>query len=122
MHLCLDPARLYQVIIRPVYRGPTANNILPKLTNMCYMTIIVVSSWYHNLKLSKNHHTQPHWHVIFGRYGFTSLLFGVVQAGNMFQQKIDKIFKDLPNVFGIADDILVEGYDANSRYHDKTLK
>ena len=39
----------------------------------------------------------------------------------MFQQKIDEIFKDLPNVFGITDDILVVGYDANGRDHDKTL-
>ena len=30
----------------------------------------------------------------------------------MFQRKIDKIFIDLPNVFGITYDILVVGYDA----------
>ena len=34
---------------------------------------------------------------------------------DMFQQKIDKTFKDLPNVFGIADDILILGYDADSK-------
>ena len=28
----------------------------------------------------------------------------------MFQHKIDEIFSDIPNVFGIADDILVIGY------------
>ena len=31
----------------------------------------------------------------------------------MFQRKIDEIFKDLPNVFDIADDILVLGYDTD---------
>ena len=30
---------------------------------------------------------------------------------NMFQHKIDKILNDMPNVFGIADDILVIGYN-----------
>ena len=39
----------------------------------------------------------------------------------MFQCKIDGIFKDLPNVFGIADDILVVGYDGDGKDHDKTL-
>ena len=29
--------------------------------------------------------------------------------------------KDLPNVFGIADDILVVGYDIDSKGHDDTL-
>ena len=36
-------------------------------------------------------------------------------------QKTDKIVKDLPNVFGIADDILVVGYDVDSKDHDDTL-
>ena len=29
----------------------------------------------------------------------------------MFHHKIDEIFNDMPNVFGITDDILVIGYD-----------
>ena len=31
--------------------------------------------------------------------------------GGMFQRKLDDISKELPNVFGIADDILIVGYD-----------
>ena len=40
----------------------------------------------------------------------------------MFQQKIGEIFKDLPNVFGIADDILIAGCATEGRDHDKSLK
>ena len=39
----------------------------------------------------------------------------------MFQRKISKIFKELPNMFRIADDILVVGYDNDSRNHDNML-
>ena len=46
----------------------------------------------------------------------------VVPVGDMFQWKIDEIFKDLPNVFGIADDMLIVDYDADGRDHDRTLK
>ena len=35
--------------------------------------------------------------------------------------KIDEIFKDLPNVFGIADDILVVGYDSDGNDHYEML-
>ena len=35
--------------------------------------------------------------------------------------KIDEIFKDLPNVFGIADDILIVGYDNDGKDHGDTL-
>ena len=39
----------------------------------------------------------------------------------MFQHKINEIFKDLPNVFGILDGILVVGYDSDGKDHDETL-
>ena len=42
-------------------------------------------------------------------------IFRVVPVGDMFQQKIDEIFKELNNVVGIADNILKVGYDVNSR-------
>ena len=36
--------------------------------------------------------------------------------------KIGKIFKDLSNVFGIADKILIVGYDADGRDHNRSLR
>ena len=31
VYLCLDSARLNQLLIRPIHRGPTSNDILPNL-------------------------------------------------------------------------------------------
>ena len=53
VRLCLDPVRLNQALIRPVHRGPMLNNILLRLSNVKYMSIIDTSSGYHNLKLDK---------------------------------------------------------------------
>ena len=39
-----------------------------------------------------------------------------------FQRKIDKMFKELPNVFSIADDILVAGYEAYGKDPDKMVQ
>ena len=39
----------------------------------------------------------------------------------MFQWKIDEIFNDMPNVFGITDDILVTGYDKDGADHDEAV-
>ena len=39
----------------------------------------------------------------------------------MFQPKIGKIFSDMPNSFGIADDILVIGYNDDSTDHDAVV-
>ena len=42
-------------------------------------------------------------------------------TGDMFQCKIDEIFRNLPNVFGIANDILVVGYDPDGKSDDEML-
>ena len=39
----------------------------------------------------------------------------------MFQCKIDKISSDMANIFGIADDILVIGYNKNGADHDAVV-
>ena len=67
VRLCLDPARLNQVLIRPVHRGPTLNDILPKLNNVQYMSISDASSGYHNLKLDKQSSYLTTFSCPFGR-------------------------------------------------------
>ena len=46
VRLCLDPAQLYQALIRPIHRGPTLNNILCKCNNANYLSLIDASSEY----------------------------------------------------------------------------
>ena len=40
----------------------------------------------------------------------------------MVQQKINKIFKEIPNAFGTAADILIVGYDADDIDHNRPLR
>ena len=121
MQLCLDPAQLNQALIWLIHRGPTLNDILPKLNNVQYMSIIDVSSGYHNLKLDKQSSYLTTFACLFGRYRYKWLPFEAVPAGAMFQCKIDEIFNDMPSVFGIADDILVIGYNKDRADHDEIV-
>ena len=41
---------------------------------------------------------------------------------DMFQWKIDEIYKELPNVFCIADKIFIAGYDTDGRDNNIMLK
>ena len=85
------------------------------------MSSIDASLGYHNLKLDKQSSYLTTFACPFGRYRYKHLSFAVAPAGNMFQCKIDEIFSDIPNVFGIADDILVIGYDKDGTDHGKTV-
>ena len=103
--LCLDPAQLNQALIRLVHRVPTPSDILSKLNNAKYLSLIDVSSGYHNIKLDKKLPSFMTFTCQFWEYRYKHLPFGAALAGDMFKRKIDEIFKDIPNVFDIADDI-----------------
>ena len=53
VRVCLDLVRLNEALIRPIHRVPTLNDILLKLNNVQYMSIIDASSGYYNLKLDE---------------------------------------------------------------------
>ena len=82
---CLDPAKLNQALIRPVHRGLTLNDILPKLNNVQYLLLLDVSSVYHNLQLDEKSSYLTTFTCHFGRYRYKQLPFGAAPAGNMFQ-------------------------------------
>ena len=44
IRLCLNPDQLNQALIRPLHRGPTLKDILPKLNTVKYMSIIDTNS------------------------------------------------------------------------------
>ena len=52
--LCLDPTRFNKVLIREVHRGPSLNDIMPRLAGSSYHTLIHASLEYHNLKIDEN--------------------------------------------------------------------
>ena len=52
---------------------------------------------------------------LFGGYRYITLPFGVALTNDMFQRKVDKLLHVLPNVFGIAYDILIVGFDELDR-------
>ena len=58
----------------------------------------------------------------FGKYRYIRLPFRADLAGDIFQKKIDELFSRMPNIFGIADDILITDHDEQNKNYDDTLK
>ena len=119
--LCLDPARLNQAIIRPVNRGPTISDIFPKLTCVFYHTLIDPSSIDHNQKQQKKSSHLTTFTSEFSTCRYSGLPFGGVLTGDRCQRKIDEIFKELCNGFGIADNMLIVRYIKYSIDHNGML-
>ena len=66
------------------------------------------------------HHTSQHLHGNLSGTHSRDCHLEQLQWG-ICSKKIDEICKKLPNVFGIADDILVAGYDIDGKDHDDAL-
>ena len=66
----LRPSMVNQALLRDIHRGPMLNDILPKLNNVQYMSIIDVSLGYHNLKLDEKSSYLTTFACPFGQYWY----------------------------------------------------
>ena len=99
-------------------QSPPMNNIFPKLMDVQYVALDI-SSAYPNFKLHKKSSYSTTFSCQFSRHMYLRLPFGASPAEDMSQKMIDIIFKELPNVFGTADDILIVGCGGTS--HDRII-
>ena len=97
------------------------NDIFPKPNNAQYLYLINTSSVIHNLRLDAQSSCLTMFTGQSSRYRCKLLLYGTALAANIFQRKIDEIFRQLPNALGTADDIMVVSYDSDGADNDRTL-
>ena len=62
IRLCLDAAILNQALIRLLLRGPTLNDIFPKLNNIKYLSLID-ANFGHTTSNWRRDHTSQHSHA-----------------------------------------------------------
>ena len=107
--LCLDPKDLNKNIRREHYYSRTVDEILPLLHGKNYFSVVDTTKGYWHVELDHESSLLCTFNTPFGRYRFKRLPFGIVVSQDVFQRKLDDIYKKIPNVTGIADDIIVFG-------------
>ena len=78
-------------------------------------------SGYWNMKLDHQSTDLTTFNTPFGRYRFNRMPMGISCARDEFQRALDTTFGDLPNVLGIADDIVVVEFEDDGQDHDQAL-
>ena len=94
----------------------------PKLTNTCHMTIFNTSSGYQNLKPDKNIVIFKNLCMLIWQVQIHQTATWSTLTSDMFQAKHWNNIQNLLNIFGIADNVLIVGCDANGIDHDRTLR
>ena len=120
VRLCLDPKDLNNNIKRAHYVTRTLDEILPLLHGKPYFTVADTKKGYWHQELDHESSLLCTFNTPFGRYRFKHLPFGLAVSQDVFQHKLDSIFSGIPNVSGIADDLLIFG--STEEEHDKALQ
>ena len=119
VRLCLDPKDLNKNIRREHYYSRTVDEILPSLHGKNYFSVVDTTKGYWYVELDHESSLLCTFNTPFGRYRFKRLPFGIVVSQDIFQRKLDDIYKKIPNVTGIADDIIVFG--STEEEHDQAF-
>ena len=115
----MDPKDLNKNIRREHYYSRTVDEILPSLHGKNYFSVVDTTKGYWHVELDHESSLLCNFNTPFGRYRFQRLPFGVVVSQDIFQRKLDDIYRKIPNVTGIADDIIVFG--STEEEHDEAF-
>ena len=118
--LCLDPKDHSRAIKHPHHCTPALDDVLSKLNEAKYFSIVDAQSRYWNIKFDHASSFYTTFNSPHSRYSFLRLPFGLICAQDIFQKKVHETFGDLPGVTGIADDIVI--YGCNLADHDTNPK
>ena len=109
VRLCLDPKDLNKNIRREHYYSRSIDEILPLLHGKKIFSVVDTTKGHWHVELDHESSLLCTFNMPFGRYRFKRLRFGIVVSQDIFQQRLDDIYRNVPNVTGIANDIIVFG-------------
>ena len=121
MRICLDPTPLNKAVIREPYHYQSPDDIYHHLCNAKYLTFINFKKCYWQCLLDEESSYLTTFNTPYGRFRFVRLPFGVNVSGDAVQRKTDEIYNPLPNVIGIANDIIIWGDKEDGSDHNVAL-
>ena len=109
IRVCLDPRDLNKVIKCNRHYVRSIDDVIPKVNGSTHFSIVDARSGYWQVKLDDESSKLCTFQTPWGKYRWTRLPFGLTCSDDVFQEKMDSIFGNLPGVSGIADDTFVFG-------------
>lgn len=119
LRICLDPKDLNKVLLREYHLIPTLEEIVSKLCNKKYFSVLDLSDGFYNIKLTEDSSDYCCFNSPYGCFKFLRLPFGLSIAPEIFQKYSESAFGDIPGVVVYCDDLLICG--ENEREHDDIL-
>ena len=109
IRICIDPKPLNKAVKRNHYPLPTIEDLMPELSKAKVFTVCDAKSGYWHVELDEDSSYLTTFATPWGRYRWLRLPFGICNASEEFQRRLNLALEGLQGVRAIADDILVYG-------------
>lgn len=120
LRICLDPKDLNKVLIREHHLIPTIDEIVSKICNKKWFSVLDLSDGFYNIKITEDSNDLCTFNSPFGCYKFLRMPFGLSTAPEIFQRYSETAFGDIPGVIVYCDDLLICG--DTEEEHDAVLE
>ena len=120
IRVCLDPTKLNKAIQRSHHPTKTVEEVAASMPNATIMSSFDASCGFWQIGLDEESSKLCTFNTPWGRYRFTRLPFGISTSGDIFNQVMSEIFRDIDGVEIVVDDILVHASSAQE--HDRRVR
>ena len=121
LHIYFKPLNLNQPVAREPFYCRTHDDIFHKLSQEKCSLLYISARELITLNLTKPTHFSKYFYVPSGRFRFTRMPSGLIDAGNAFWCTIGTIFHNVDFCMGMADDMIICSKQTNSSDYDKPL-
>ena len=121
LKICSDPKNLNKVIVWELYHCKIPDDIVHLLEDACIMSVCYCRKGYGHQELHEASSFLTTFNTEHGTFRYTVMPFGVTEAADVFQCKLDQCFGYLKNVFLTTDDIMIVGKKPSQSDNDQAL-
>ena len=119
LRLCLDPKDLNKEMKRDKWYTRTMDDVLPELAGSKFFSLLDAKSGFWHIPLDHESSMLTTFNTPWGKFRWLRLPFGLTVSGDVFQERLDRVLRSIPNTTGIADDVLSHGKTATA--HDAAV-
>ncbi|KAL1469094.1 hypothetical protein MTO96_004823 [Rhipicephalus appendiculatus] len=120
IRVCADMRCANEAIQRERDVTPTVDDVLVALNGSVIFSKLDLKDRYHQLELGASSRVITTFSTHAGLFRYKRLNFRINSAAEVFQDTIQQVLANIPNVLNVSDDILVHG--KTEREHDEALR
>ena len=117
VRICVNLKPLNESVLREVHPIPRVNEALAQLAGATIFSKLDANSGFWQIPLSPEPRPLTTFIMLFGRYHFNKLPFGISSAPELFQRRMSAILEGLEGVVCLINDVLITGKDEAEHDH-----